>query len=352
MGKLTTMEFAVGFPDPTKPFPIPRNPWDLGTWAGGSSSGSASGVAAGMVLGAIGTDTGGSIRIPSAFCGTTGLKPTYGRVPKTGCVPFAWSMDHVGPMARSASDCAAILQAVAGPHPSDESATDRPVPDYLDALGGSLEGVRIGRERTHHEPDGADPAIAAGLSRVTELLERLGAIVTDVTLPLHRETVSAAHVTMVSEGAAYHLPDLRRRWDDYAPATRRYASNGLLVSGADYVQAQRIRRVAQRELRVVFDDVDLVLTPTMTMGASRFDELLGLDFAELMTHSHTFYWDAVGNPAIAQPMGFTAKGLPVSFQLAGRPFEEALLLRVADAFQRETDWHLQLPPLGAGEIRV
>ena len=151
-GKTTTMEFACGMPDPTKPFPIPRNPWDLGTWPGGSSSGTGNGIAAGLFLAGIGTDTGGSIRMPAAFCGVSGLMATFGRVPKSGCTPLGYSLDHVGPLARTAWDCAAMLQILAGYDPSDPDCKDVPVPDYLSALSGSLRGVRVGVEHTNHFP--------------------------------------------------------------------------------------------------------------------------------------------------------------------------------------------------------
>lgn len=345
-GKVTTMEFAIGFPDQGKPFPLPRNPWDTDRWTGGSSSGTGNGVASGLFFAGIGTDTGGSIRIPAAFCGISGLMPTFGRVPKSGCAPLGYSLDHIGPMARSAWDCAAMLEIIAGYHPSDESCADRPVDDYRAALTGDLSGVRIGVERAHHFPDDVDPALAGCFEAALAALSSRGAHLVDVSLPYFEEINVALMVTMAAEALAYHRGDMRDRWDDYFAGTRMTVVLGALESAADFVQAQRVRRVAQRELATVFGDVDLIVSPTTAVGANPYrafeDPLWLSNFMHLI---FTPYWDAVGNPAMAVPMGLTSNGLPLSLQIAGRPFEEALVLRAADAYQATTDWHLRVPPL-------
>jgi aspartyl-tRNA(Asn)/glutamyl-tRNA(Gln) amidotransferase subunit A len=345
-GKVTTMEFACGMPDPAKPFPIPRNPWDTGTWPGGSSSGTGSGIAAGMFLAGIGTDTGGSIRCPAAYCGVSGLKATFGRVPKSGCTPIGYSLDHVGPLARSAWDCAAMLRVLAGHHPSDPESAAVPVADYVRALGGDLRGVRVGVDRVHHFPDQADPALAGCFEAAVSALERLGASVVEVSLPYWDEMLVATMLTAYAEGLAYQMPDLRTRWEDFFAGTRLFAARGALVSGADYVQAQRVRRVAQRALQELYREVDLVVAPTAGTGALRYDdhdELASLD--TLLETMFTGYWNATGSPALSVPMGFTAEGLPLSLQIAGRPFEESLVLNAGDAYQGVTDWHLRVPPL-------
>jgi aspartyl-tRNA(Asn)/glutamyl-tRNA(Gln) amidotransferase subunit A len=345
-GKTTTMEFACGMPDPTKPFPLPRNPWDLGTWPGGSSSGTGSGIAAGMFLAGIGTDTGGSIRWPAALCGVSGLKATFGRVPKSGCTPLGYSLDHVGPLARSAWDCAAMLRTLAGYHPSDPDSADVPVPDYLAGLGGGLQGLRVGVDRVHHFPPQVDPALAGCFEAAVSALERLGATVVEVSLPYWNEMCVAMMLTAYAESLAYQLQDLRARWQDFSAGARLYAARGALVSGADYVQAQRVRRVAQRALRDLFQDVDVIVSPTAGTGALHYDEhgeLPGLD--ALLGTLFTAYWNATGNPALSVPMGFTDGGLPLSLQVAGRPFAESLVLKVGDAYQQVTEWHLQVPPL-------
>jgi aspartyl-tRNA(Asn)/glutamyl-tRNA(Gln) amidotransferase subunit A len=346
-GKLSTMEFACGLPDPEKPFPLPRNPWNVDTWPGGSSSGSGAGVAAGMFLAAVGTDTGGSIRIPAIFCGVSGLMPTFGRVPNAGCAPLGYSLDHIGPLARSARDCGAFLQAIAGGDPRDPYAVDLAVPDFSADLDGSLAGLRIGVERVNHLKDGDDPAVAPAFEAAVETLTALGATVVEVELPLYDAMVVAMMVTCTAEALAYHMPDLRTRGQDFVRSFREMQPLGALFSGADYVQAQRVRRVAQRALAGVFADVDLVVTPGASVTAPTYQRLLDGGTMEVLTGVHTPYWDAVGNPALVVPMGFSADGMPLSLQLAARPFEEALLVRAGDAYQRATDWHLHEPPLAA-----
>jgi aspartyl-tRNA(Asn)/glutamyl-tRNA(Gln) amidotransferase subunit A len=346
MGKSTTMEFACGMPDPSKPFPIPRNPWDPGTWPGGSSSGTGSGIASGMFLAGIGTDTGGSIRCPAAYCGISGLKATFGLVPKSGCTPIGYSLDHVGPLARSAWDCAAMLQVLAGYDASDPNSADLPVPHYLSALGGSLAGLRVGIDRVHHFPEQVDPALTGCFEAAVSALESLGATVVDVSLPYWEEMLTATMLTAYAEGLAYQMTDLRTRWQDFFAGTRLFAARGALVSGADYVQAQRVRRVAQHALEELFDGVDLVVSPTAGTGALAYDgqdDLPSLDI--LLETMFTGYWNAVGNPALSVPMGFTTGGLPLSLQIGGRPFDDATVLRAGDAYQGITDWHLQVPPL-------
>ncbi len=347
-GKLTTMEFAIGSPDASKPFPIPRNPWDLSRWAGGSSSGSGNAVATGMVFGALGTDTAGSIRIPAAFCGISGLMPTFGRVPKSGCVPLGYTLDHIGPMARSASDCASVLEVIAGHHPSDATAADIPVGDYTGGLDGDLRGVRIGvTSLADHAGSAADPAAEKVFADAVDALAASGAVVVPVELPLYDEMRAANMVIMLSEALAYHLPDLRARWSDYFAETRSLVAAGLAFTGADYVQAQRVRTVAQEQVREIYRDVDLIATPTASTGATPLDRPVdvvdGDDFRTIFTQ----YWDCIGNPAISVPMGFTTDGLPLGLQLAGRPFDEIAVLRAADAFQRLTRWHRCVPPVAA-----
>jgi aspartyl-tRNA(Asn)/glutamyl-tRNA(Gln) amidotransferase subunit A len=346
-GKTTTMEFACGMPDPTKPFPIPRNPWDLGTWPGGSSSGTGNGIAAGLFLAGIGTDTGGSIRMPAAFCGVSGLMATFGRVPKSGCTPLGYSLDHVGPLARTAWDCAAMLQILAGYDPSDADCKDVPVPDYLSSLSGSLRGVRVGVEHTNHFPPETDPAVPTCFEVAVQVLEELGATVVEVTLPLFDEVRASLVPIVGSEALANHWSDARTRWGEYFEGTRAMLARGALVSGADYVQAQRVRRAAQRQLQQVFQDVDVIVTPAAAVGAFRYGEDDMLDTDRLFNLIFTAYWDAVGNPALVVPMGFTkaARPLPLSLQIAARPFEEGLALRVGDAYQQATTWHTALPPL-------
>ncbi|MEO3828862.1 amidase [Actinomadura sp. B10D3] len=345
-GKNTTMEFVTGCPDPDKPFPVPRNPWDLAKWAGGSSSGTASGIATGCFLGGVGTDTAGSCRNPAAMCGVTGLKPTYGRVPKTLAVPLSRSFDHVGPLARSARDCALLLQAMAGFEPSDPRSRDVPVPDYTAALDGGLEGLRIGVEREHHtRVDGVDPSAVERFERALDVLEGNGATVTEITIPYVDEVRSATAVAYFSEAFAYHRANLRRRWSDYGRDARLIIGSAALYSAADHVQAGRVIAAARRRADDLFRSVDLVVTPTVGAGAPDVD---GLDFVKLLALPiFTPIWNALRNPVISVPTGFTASGLPVGMQIIGRRWEETTVLRAADAYQQRTDWHLRVPPIAA-----
>ncbi|GAA1504295.1 amidase [Nocardioides humi] len=347
LGKLTTMEFAIGAPDETKPFPIPRNPWHLEHWAGGSSSGSGSSVATGAVLGALGTDTGGSIRIPASFCGISGLMPTFGRVPKSGCIPLGYSLDHIGPMARSARDCAVMLEVMAGYDASDLCAIDVPADDYSGALSGDLSGdlsgVRIGVDRLARI-SGAyeDPSLPAAFDAAVAVLEARGATVVEVEVPFYAEMSTADMVIMLSEAFAYHRPDLQSRWEDYFAALRKIVGMAVFYTAADVVQAQRARTVGIRALNAVYETVDLIVTPTAAGGAMSFEDL-AQGLLGLRNPSFTGYWDTTGNPVLSVPMGFTAGGLPLGLQVAGRPFEEALVLRAGDAYQQATDWHLRVP---------
>jgi aspartyl-tRNA(Asn)/glutamyl-tRNA(Gln) amidotransferase subunit A len=355
VGKTTTMEFAFGAPDPAKPFPAPRTPWDPNGWAGGSSSGSGAAVGAGLALGALGSDTGGSIRVPAALCGVSGLMPTYGRVPKSGVVPLAYSLDHVGPLAVSARDCALLLGTLAGPDPTDPSSADRPVPDWAGSLRDSLEGMTIGVERAHFFPPNADPELRPVFDAAVATLAERGATVVEGELPRYEEMLVANMVTIVSEALAYHGNDLRERWGDFFAATRASFAQGAFVTGADYVQAQRARRRAQRELADLYTRVDAIVSPTCATGAipydafnpdqaSELDELFQ-DLNSLFSLFLTPYWDCVGNPALAIPMGFTAAGMPLSLQIGGRPFDEQTILDVGHAFQSTTDWHTRVPAL-------
>ena len=348
-GKVTTMEYAIGLPDATKPYPIPRNPWDLETWPGGSSSGSGSGVAAGLFLGALGTDTGGSVRMPAAFCGITGMKQTYGLVPKSGCLPLGVTLDHIGPMTRSVADAAEMLKLMAGFDASDPSMPPAVIgQDYPSMLSGDLSGLTIGGERAHHlGRPGCDPALVDVFEAAVAALTEAGATVVEVSIPYYDEMAAATMLCWPVEAFAFHRPWLAERWTDYGRWTRSVIGTGALLTAADYAQALKVRRIGKAALDQLFTSVDLIVTPTCTAGAIGYDEL-GWD--NLMHTIFTPYWDAVGNPALTVPMGFTAAGLPLGLQIAGRPFEDGLVLRAGDAYQRLTSFHLQVPTMAAPAI--
>jgi aspartyl-tRNA(Asn)/glutamyl-tRNA(Gln) amidotransferase subunit A len=344
LGKTVTSEFALGSPDPDNGFPMPKNPWNLDHSAAGSSAGSGIAVAAGLALGALGTDTGGSVRGPAAANGHTGLKVTYGRVPKFGVVPLGYSLDSVGPMARTAWDCAALLGVMAGFDPRDPTAADEPVPDYTAALTGNVAGMRIGVpvEYFFDSPE-LEPEVRSAVLAAIDVLKGAGAIVKEVTLPHAAEAKTANNLTMTAEAFAYHHLDLRDRWQRYGRYTRTAIARGALFSGPDYVQAQRFRSYFKKTVAALMADLDVLITPTSTAPAERRDEVDMLK--RLMGVSFTGMWNLIGLPALALPCGFSSHGLPLSMQIVGKPFDEATVLRAGDAYQRAVDWHLRIPRL-------
>jgi aspartyl-tRNA(Asn)/glutamyl-tRNA(Gln) amidotransferase subunit A len=240
-----------------------------------------------------------------------------------------------------------MLGVLAGYDASDPSCTNRPVPDYLAALAGSLAGTRVAVVRQDHLVEDTAPEVVACFEESIAVLGDLGAVVEEVTLPYYQEIVAASMVTMVAEACAYHRNDLASRWEDYFRETRDLVCWGALVSGADYVQAQRVRRVGQQALAELLGGFDVIVTPTASVGAPTYEAVDRDGILGLMGRLHTTYWDGVGNPALVVPIGFDATSLPLSMQIAGRPFDEVSLLRVGDAYQQATDWHLRVPAWAA-----
>jgi aspartyl-tRNA(Asn)/glutamyl-tRNA(Gln) amidotransferase subunit A len=344
LGKLVLSEFAIGLPDPDNGFPVPRNPWNMAHSAAGSSSGTGIAVAAGLALCGFGTDTGGSVRGPAAYNGVSGIKPTFGRVPKSGCVPLGYSLDNIGPLARSARDCAIMLQAIAGYDGSDPCSADIGVPEYLAALSGSLAGLRIGvPTRYFFDAPGLEPEVKAAVEAAITVLRNGGASVQEVDLPHAEEAKDANMVILFSEAFAYHRGDLASRYDDYGKFTAPTLARGALFTASDYVQANRFRSYFRKQVASVMETVDLLVTPTMPTPAPPQSEMTPETFMKLP--SFMGQWNLTGLPALAVPCGFSGGGLPISMQLIGRPFEEATVLRAGDAYQRATDWHLRLPPV-------
>jgi aspartyl-tRNA(Asn)/glutamyl-tRNA(Gln) amidotransferase subunit A len=344
MGKTVTSEFACGAPDPDNGFPMPKNPWNLEHSAAGSSSGTGIAVAAGLVLGGLGTDTGGSVRAPASVNGHTGLKVSFGRVPKYGCVPLGYSLDSIGPMARSAWDCAALLRVMAGYDPRDPTAARVAVPDYTASLTGDVRGLRIGVPTSYFfDASELDPEVKAAVLEGIEVLERAGAVVREVTIPHADVAKLANNIIWASEGFAYHRDDLRTRWSLYGRYTRTMIARGALFSGPDYLQAQRVRSYFKKAVAAVMRDVDVLVTPTSTTPAEKSAEM---DMQRrLLGPSFTGMWNLIGLPGLAVPCGFSSTGLPLSMQVVGKPFDEATVLRLGDAYQQLTDWHVRVPPM-------
>ena len=349
VAKATCSEFASGLPDPTKPFPIPRNPWDLDRWAGGSSGGSASGIVAGFFLGALGTDTGGSIRVPASFCGITGHKPTSGLVSRFGCVPLSATMDHVGPMGRSARDCALVLDALAGFDERDPASEGAPAStSHASALDGDLTGVRIGVDRAHHARAGLRDEVVGLFEDAVTVLEAAGATVVEVDVPLSAEIYAAGRALSSCEIITLHRDNLRAHWDDYGGPTRVIFAGGSFYSAMDFLRARAILDAATPLVVAMLADVDCVASPTLPMVSWRLEE--GSTEARHRVTEFTSMWNGMGMPSVAIPHGLLAadgapEPLPMSIQFSGARFSDATLLRVADAYQARTDWHRRVPPL-------
>ena len=347
VGKLNTHEFAFGATTTSPHFGPARNPWDTDRICGGSSGGSGAAAAAGMVVGTLGTDTAGSIRIPAALCGVTGLRPSTGRVSNRGVVPVSWTFDTVGPIARTAEDCALLLEAIAGADPDDPACVGTAAPAYGEALGAGVRGLRIGL--VSHLLDGAEPAVAACVEAALRELASLGARVEPVEASFLRETEVVTQLVMLPEAATAHLPWLRARLDDYGADVRARLLAGLLLPATATITGQRARRRLYARAQELLARHDILAAPAMPVTAPR----IGQDDVELAGTSVPYRlalipfnspWACLGLPAASVPCGFV-DGLPVGLALAGRRLEEETVLRAAHAFQQVTDWHERRPPV-------
>jgi aspartyl-tRNA(Asn)/glutamyl-tRNA(Gln) amidotransferase subunit A len=349
LGKLHMNEFAYGPDGDNAHYGRVRNPWNLECITGGSSSGSGAAVAASLCLGALGTDTGGSIRIPSALCGIVGIKPTYGRVSRHGITPLCWSLDHAGPMARTVEDVAILLQAMAGYDVKDPSSAQRSVPDYAAALSGNMRGLRLGLPREYFF-EMIDPEVEHAVRQAIEVMKGLGASVHEVSWPSLRYATLAALIIVLVEASAFHEPWIRTRPQDYHPDVALRLKWGLLLPASAYPKAQRLRALMCREAAQLWPQVDALVTPATMMAAPRPDEAhIRLGNRQMSTREAILRlmrpFNLTGLPAISVPCGFTSSGLPIGLQIAGKPFDEATVLRVAHAYEQSTDWHRRQPPL-------
>mgnify|MGYP001344368947 CR=1 FL=1 len=348
LGALNLVEFAAGATGHNAHFGDCRNPWNPERVPGGSSSGSAAAVAARMAMAALGTDTGGSVRLPAHYCGIVGLRPTYGRVSRHGVFPRAWSLDTVGPMARTAEDAALLLQAIAGADPLDSAAEDVPVPDYRTALLRPLTGVRIGVPKSAYYTE-IDSGIGSLLEASRAELARLGAELVEIETPDPAPLTALAVAIGRAEGAAIHGEWLASRPGDYGPGIREALEVGLFVPATRYIDALRQRGpLLKRWLDEVWSKVELLHVPvygqpTPTLEKAAADA--GSPHASDMFGRFTWPFGFLGLPSIVVPMGFQQDGMPAGMQLVGRPFAEALLLNAAHLYQRATGWHEKAPPL-------
>ena len=365
LGKLNMDEFAMGSSNESSYYGAVKNPWDLSRVPGGSSGGSAAAVAARLIPAATGTDTGGSIRQPAALTNLTGLKPTYGRVSRWGMIAYASSLDQGGPLARTAEDCALLLQAMAGFDAKDSTSVDQPIDDYLAALSQPLNGLRIGLPKEYFGA-GLDPRIADKVMAVVEELKKLGATVKDISLPNMQHAIPAYYVIAPAEASSnlsrfdgvrfgyrcenpVNLEDLykRSRGEGFGAEVKRRIMVGTYALSAGYydayyLKAQKIRRLIKNDFVAAFNDVDVILGPTTPNLAWKLGEKNNDPVAQYLEDIYTIAANLAGIPGLSMPAGFV-DGLPVGVQLLAPYFQEGRLLNVAHQYQQVTDWHQQTP---------
>ncbi|MEO1089665.1 MAG: amidase [Pseudomonadota bacterium] len=345
VGKTETHEFAFGIKTPRS-----GNPWNPGCIPGGSSGGSGAAVAAGALFMGMGSDTGGSIRIPAALCGTVGIKPTFGRCSRFGVASLSWSLDHVGPLTRTVKDAAHCLQALAGHDARDPGSADVPVPYFSAGIDGGVEGLRIGVPRNYFFTQ-VEPEVEAATRAAVRVLERRGAEIVEVEIPFADEILPVEYGLCLAEASAYHRETLRTRAELYEPDVRTFLEAGELIPATDYIQCQRLRLQIREAFAELFADVDVIMAPTVAAEAVERDadsytwpdgtvESLNPVYVRLSAPANV-----TGLPSIAVPTGFGARGLPVSAQIIGPAFGEATILRAAQAHEAATDWHTRRPPL-------
>ncbi len=369
IGKLNMDEFAMGSSTENSGFKPTRNPWDPTRTPGGSSGGAAAAVAADMCLAALGSDTGGSIRQPAAHCGVVGLKPTYGRVSRYGLVAFASSLDQIGPLAGSVTDCALVMNVIAGHDPADSTSVPVEVPDYTAALGGSLKGVRVGIPREYYGIDGLDPEVAAAVEAAIRAIEDLGAERVAVSLPHTRYVIAVYYVIAPSEASsnlarfdgvkygfreetASDLIDMYRRTRSRGFGTevqRRIIIGTYCLSAgyydAYYGKASQVRTLITKDFEKAFERCDVILTPVTPTPAFKMGEKADDPLTMYLSDIFTLSANLAGIPGISLPCGFSSDGLPIGLQILGRHFDEQRLFQVAHGFEQSTDHHRRKPPL-------
>ena len=347
LGSLQMVEFAYGPTGHNTHYGAVHNPWGLDHITGGSSSGSGAAVAARLTFAALGSDTGGSIRMPAHFCGVTGLKTTVGRISRAGAMPLSQSLDTVGPLARTVADCALLLGLMAGADANDPTAVAGPLPDYMAATRESMKGLKIGVPTAFYVDD-LDPEVARILDETMAVFKREGAEIVEVELPDQRQLTAACQLVLAVEAAAFHKRWLIERPQDYGPQVLMRLQNGLAIPGVSYLEALRWRGPALAAYLAAVAGVDAVIAPVAPVAAPTIAEsdVGNSPDAEAVIQRLTRFTRPInylGLPSLSIPSGFTRSGLPVGMQLVGRSFDEAVLLRIGAAFQRATDFHEKLP---------
>ena len=352
LGKENLEEFAAGATSNNPHYGAVRNPWNLDHIPGGSSGGGGANVAAEVTFASLGTDLGGSVRLPGAFCGVVGLKQTYGRVSQRGLMVTSFNGDHIGPMTRTVADAALMLQATAGYDPLDPSTVPVPVPDYSATLNAGVAGLRMGIPANHFF-DSVDSEVEASVRQAIAALEELGAEPVEVSLPLMKY-VGAVRIAAMADSMVAHEPYIESSWQDYGPNVLYRTLAGQFVLGRDYSKALKVQRLIKEEYARVFQQIDFLVSPTSPVPPPRIDaDTMTLGGQEhrvrgpgsgMISHN-TYPGNATGLPAITVPCGFTASGLPIGLQLMGRPFEESLLFQAAHAYEQVSPAQGRRPPL-------
>jgi aspartyl-tRNA(Asn)/glutamyl-tRNA(Gln) amidotransferase subunit A len=347
LGSLQMVEFAFGPTGHNVHYGAVKNPFNVEHITGGSSSGSGSAVAARLTYAALGSDTGGSVRMPAHFCGVTGLKTTYGRISRFGAMPLSQSLDTVGPLARTAEDCALLLSLMAGADPEDPTSSTEPVADYVAATAASIKGLKVGIPTAFYVDD-LDAEVARALDETILILKREGADIVKIELPDQRQLTAACQLVLAAEAAAYHKRWLIERPQDYGPQVLMRLQNGLAIPGVSYLEAMRWRGPALAAHVAATSGVDVVITPVAPVPAPTIAEsdVGNSPGAEAVIQRLTRFTRPInylGLPALAVPAGFSKSGLPIGMQLIGRSFDEATILTVGAAFQRATDFHARVP---------
>jgi aspartyl-tRNA(Asn)/glutamyl-tRNA(Gln) amidotransferase subunit A len=345
LGKLGMHEFAFGGPSVDAPFPAVRNPWNIAHVTGGSSSGSGAALAAGFCYGALGSDTGGSIRNPAAHCGIVGIKPTYGRVSRYGVVPLSWSLDHAGPMARSVEDCAIMLQTLAGHDAEDPASANAAVPDFSGALRRGVRGLRVGVARANwfDENLGVAPETESVFNAALNKLQELGAEIIEIDGKAFSLARKANQTILIAEAYAYHEKTYQKTPEKFGSSVRRRMLEGAFLSAADYITAQRARAVLNEQMQAHFARVDVFATPTVPRPPDAFDTLDPNE--QNLRPSFTNPFNLTGLPAISVPCGFTGGSFPVGLQIVAPAFDESTCFRVAYTYEQATEWHKRRPTL-------
>ncbi len=343
IGKTNLTEFAVDLPGPQ--YGWARNPWDLARIPGFSSSGSGASLAAGVGFATMGTDTGGSIRIPAAFSSCVGIKPTYGRVSRQGIFPLAWSLDHAGPLPRTVRDAAIMLQVVAGYDPKDQTCATVSVPSYTRGIGGGVKGLRIGLPVGQFD-DSVNPGVRKLFDAAIQTLRDLGARTSVVDVPHMAETWTALMAVIRTEQAAVHSDLIRSRRHLYGKNLGDRIADAMVRPAVQYIQAQRLRTLIKHDFDTALEKVDVIATPTIPIWPYRIDaNISGGAGQGALTTKFTPPSNLTGLPTLSVPCGFSPDGLPAGLQIIGRSFDERLLFRIAHTYERATDWHKRRPSL-------